>query len=230
MPIPDAQSNETKQYTAWRDGRRQVYAEPRAGADVEHTVVVTLREAYCGTTRQLIYKLANGEKRPVEFSIPPGVATGTRVRYAGHGFGRKKGVSPGDLYLLIAVQESPAFQRQGDNLFHHLSVPAVVLCRGGEVRVKTVDNKLLGLAIPPSTTDGQRFRLAGQGMPQLGKPDHRGDLFVTVKARLPGEREADYGLTDTSWDRDDTFAMLFFAMLFLAGIGAGLFLFWLILD
>jgi DnaJ-class molecular chaperone len=29
------------------------------------------------------------------------------------------------------------------------------------------------------------FRLRGQGMPRLGRPDQRGDLHVAVHARLP---------------------------------------------
>ncbi|MCI0798274.1 MAG: J domain-containing protein, partial [Chloroflexi bacterium] len=38
---------------------------------------------------------------------------------------------------------------------------------------------------PPETQNGQRFRLAGQGMPALNSPDTKGDLYATVKVKLP---------------------------------------------
>src|SRR5688572_29792816 len=58
---------------------------PRRGADVKRVVAVTLREAYCGTTRSLRQQLASGRERPLELKIPPGVDTGTRVRFTGYG-------------------------------------------------------------------------------------------------------------------------------------------------
>ena len=56
---------------------------------------------------------------------------------------------------------------------------------GGEVRIPTVDGRSLALTIPPTTQDGRVFRLRGQGMPHLGRPDQRGDLHAEVHARLP---------------------------------------------
>jgi curved DNA-binding protein len=35
------------------------------------------------------------------------------------------------------------------------------------------------------TQDGRVFRLRGQGMPRLGRPDQKGDLHAEVHARLP---------------------------------------------
>ena len=35
------------------------------------------------------------------------------------------------------------------------------------------------------TPNGKVFRLRGLGMPNLRKPDERGDLYVTVEVRLP---------------------------------------------
>ena len=33
--------------------------------------------------------------------------------------------------------------------------------------------------------NGQTFRLTGLGMPKLGTPEKRGDLFARVRVRLP---------------------------------------------
>jgi DnaJ-class molecular chaperone len=56
---------------------------------------------------------------------------------------------------------------------------------GGEVRVPTPDGRLLALSIPTDTPDGRVFRLRGQGMPHLGKPNERGDLHAAVHVDLP---------------------------------------------
>jgi DnaJ-class molecular chaperone len=43
----------------------------------------------------------------------------------------------------------------------------------------------LRLKIPPTTQNGQVFRLKGHGLPAVGKPDDRGDLYATVDVQLP---------------------------------------------
>ena len=41
------------------------------------------------------------------------------------------------------------------------------------------------LKIPELTQSGQVFRLKGHGMPIVGKPDQRGDLYAAVEIQLP---------------------------------------------
>jgi len=41
------------------------------------------------------------------------------------------------------------------------------------------------LKIPETTQSGQVFRLKGHGMPSIGTPDQRGDLYATVEVQLP---------------------------------------------
>jgi curved DNA-binding protein len=55
---------------------------------------------------------------------------------------------------------------------------------GGEVRVPTLD-RLVMLKIPPKTQADRSFRLRGKGLPRLGQPDSRGDLYARVKLVLP---------------------------------------------
>ena len=55
---------------------------------------------------------------------------------------------------------------------------------GAEVTVPTLTGRV-ALTIPPGTQNGRRFRMAGQGMPELNKPGGRGSLYTTVKAVLP---------------------------------------------
>jgi len=43
----------------------------------------------------------------------------------------------------------------------------------------------LTLTIPTRTNANRSFRIRGKGMPHLGDPDKRGDLFARVKLVLP---------------------------------------------
>jgi DnaJ-class molecular chaperone len=55
---------------------------------------------------------------------------------------------------------------------------------GGEVEVSTID-KTVKLTIPAGTDSGKTFRLKGLGMPKLGSPKKRGDLYATVEITVP---------------------------------------------
>ena len=146
----------------------------RRTAPSEHPVEVTLEEAFQGATRLL--KLGNG--RRLEVKIPPGVDTGSRIHISDDGQHRV------DLYLVVTVQAHPRFQRQGRNLYSQVEVPLEDAVLGGDVAVPTLQGQLF-LTIPPETQNGQRFRLAGQGMPQLNNTGVTGDLYATVSVILP---------------------------------------------
>jgi curved DNA-binding protein len=210
-----------------REARKKANKKPRKGADVTRKVALSLQEAYCGTTRPYTAITAAGQERHAELKIPPGVATGTKVRYTGQGLSGQAGGSPGDLYLLIEVTPHPGVERVGNDLYHRLFVPLAELAHGGIVRVRMLDGRILNLLLPPGTRDGHQFRLAGEGMPQLHQPECRGDLFVTVSAKPLVAGKPTSAATDQTGD--DSFAVVFFAVLFMAGLGAGLFLYWLIL-
>jgi len=144
------------------------------GPAAEHPVEITLEEADRGTTRLLE---PTGGRR-LEVKIPPGVDSGARVHLP-RGGGRQ-----GDIYLVVSVQPHPQFRRQGKDLYCEVPVSLEDAVLGGEVTVPTLRGRV-SLAIPLETQNGQRFRLAGQGMPTLGQPDLRGDLFATVSVKLP---------------------------------------------
>ena len=150
----------------------------------EFQVEVTLEEAFKGAARRL--QLQDG--RRLEVKIPPGVDTGSRVHISAdssHG---------GDFYLIVSVKDHSKYRRQGKVLFVEVEVPLDDAVLGGELTVPTFTSRL-ALTIPAGTQNGRRFRLAGQGMPALNnsastpKSDvgHRGDLFATVKVKLPSK-------------------------------------------
>ncbi len=156
------------------------YAQrPRQGRNTEVAVEITLEEALHGTTRTV-----QTRERRIEARIPPGVATGSRVRLAGQGLPGVSGGSPGDLYLVIEVKPHAQFERNQEDLTCEIPIDIYTAATGGEVRVQTIDGSVT-LKVPPRTQAGQTFRLRGKGMPRLDKPSERGDLYAKARIVLP---------------------------------------------
>jgi molecular chaperone DnaJ len=120
----------------------------------------------------------------VHIDLPPGVATGSRVRVPGRGDAGRFGGPPGDLYIIVNVAEHPFFKRLGDNI--HCVVPLTVseAALGTKIEVPTIDGRAI-VRIPPGTQSGQIFRMRGCGAPSLLNPGMRGDQFVEVKVLVP---------------------------------------------
>ncbi|MDP3947939.1 MAG: J domain-containing protein [bacterium] len=163
-------------------GRRA--GRPQRSLDVEQPVDITLEEAATGATRMVLQDGHGAPSRRLEVRIPPGVATGSRIRVAGEGAaadGRK-----GDLYLVLTVRPHERFERKGDDLHTEVEAPLTLAILGGEIEVPALGRKI-ALKIPPLTQNGRVFRLAGLGMPRLNAPSVRGDLFARVSVRLPAK-------------------------------------------
>ena len=157
---------------------------PRQGRDVEHEIELGLEDALAGATRRLSMT-HDGHARTVDVRIPPGVGEGSRVRIAGEGEQGTGGAQAGDLYLRIRLGPHPKFERRGKDLYTHVAVPLTTAVLGGEAEVQTLGGKSLRLKIPPTTQNGQVFRLKGHGMPTTKKPDQTGDLYATADVQLP---------------------------------------------
>jgi DnaJ-class molecular chaperone len=159
---------------------------PRKGRDREYPVSVSLAEAVSGATRTVTIQQPGGPTQTLEVKIPAGVADGSRVRMAGKGGAGANGGPAGDLYLVISLQPDQRFRREGDELHTVVEVPLYQALLGGEVFVPTPKGGRLALKLPPETQNGQRFRLAGQGLPRLGS-QQRGDLFAEISVVLPSQ-------------------------------------------
>lgn len=151
---------------------------PIHGRDIEHEVTITLEEAYRGTERIL-----NRGDKQLTVRIPPGAKTGTRVRVSGKGEGGYDGGQPGNLYLSVRVADHPQYERQDDDLYREIEVDVYTAVLGGELRVPTLAGDVR-LKIPPGTQSGQKFRLAGRGMPRL-RGGSKGDMYVVVQIQVP---------------------------------------------
>lgn len=121
--------------------------------------------------------------RKITVKIPPGIATGQRLRMYSEGEHGTAGGPPGDLYVVVHVQEHPLFHREGDDLYCEVPVTFPLLALGGELRVATVKDEEI-VTLPSGTQTGARFKLRGKGMPNVSGRGH-GDLYVIARAAVP---------------------------------------------
>ena len=122
-------------------------------------------------------------ERKLGVKIPAGIATGQQLRLSGEGEHGSAGGPPGDLYVVVHVQEHPFFQREGDDLYCEMPINFPTLALGGDVKVPTMKDRA-ELSIPAGTQPGARFRIRGKGMPNVNGRGH-GDLHVIARAAVP---------------------------------------------
>ena len=66
--------------------------------------------------------------------VPEGIEDGMRMRIAGAGHQGDPGAPPGDLYVMIRVEDDPELMRDGDDLVHRMKVTFVDAALGSEGR------------------------------------------------------------------------------------------------
>lgn len=154
------------------------------GRDIEHSLELSLTDSFHGVTKRIAIE-STGRKRTVGVRIPVGVRNGSRVRIVNKGEPGRNGGPAGDLYLKTRIRPHQEFERKGQDLHTRVSISVTTAILGGEAQVPTIDGRSLRLKVPASTQRGQMLRLSGQGMPSLGKPNNRGDLYAIIEIKIP---------------------------------------------
>lgn len=123
------------------------------------------------------------EMRELSVRIPPGVDSGNRLRLRGEGGPGIYGGPPGDLYVVLHVEDDPEFDRDGPNLLLSHKITMVQAALGAKIEVNGLDGPVQ-LEIPRGTQSGELFRLAGLGLPEVNS-SRKGDLLVEIKVLIP---------------------------------------------
>jgi molecular chaperone DnaJ len=137
----------------------------------------------------------SGAQRSVKrmrVNIPAGVKDGSRIRLAGKGepvFGPAQpggeAGSPGDLYVITRVSESPVFKRNGDNLEVEVPLTIPEALQGAVIEVPTL-NGSKRLRVPPGTKHGTVQRLRGEGPARLSAKGN-GDIHYRFVLEVPSQ-------------------------------------------
>jgi molecular chaperone DnaJ len=134
----------------------------------------------CPTCRGLGQTKAD---RILTVKVPPGVETGTRLKLTGEGEAGVRGGPPGDLYVVILVQEHPIFRRHGDDLYCEVPISFTQAALGAQIEIPTLSGRAV-LKIPPGTQTGMELRIRGKGFPNM-RGHGRGDLLARIFVEVP---------------------------------------------
>jgi len=189
-------------------------AAPKKGDDANLKLAISLREAAAGTEAKLEFGVpqtcpqcqgqgivssgggvrtcptcgGRGHTNRLESlkaKIPAGIKDGQKVRLKGKGSPGENGGPSGDLLVQVSINPDPVFTRKERDLYADLPVSLYDLMLGGQVEAPTLTGRAQ-LKVPAGTQNGTRMRLKGQGMPAT-KKEAAGDLYVAIKAVLPGK-------------------------------------------
>lgn len=175
---------------------------PKRGSDINEEVSITLKEVSQGTERIVNVmhttacphckgrKFINGaecpkcngtgeqnEIRKITVKIPKGIKNGTKLRIKNEGNQGENGGANGDLFLKVKIESSENYYYQDGNTVLEVPITPFEAVLGGSISVST-SNGTISLKLPEKTHNGQKFRLAGQGL-------NSSDLIVKVYIEIP---------------------------------------------
>lgn len=127
--------------------------------------------------------------RRLVVKIPAGVDTGSQIRLSGEGEAGVRSGQPGDLYVVLRVKAHPHLTRHDQDVVYELRVNMVQAALGDRIEIPTLEGQV-EIAIPAATQNGQSFRLAGRGMPDV-RGGRRGDQYVVVQVVIPKDLTAE---------------------------------------
>ncbi len=119
----------------------------------------------------------------VSFNIPAGADTGSYLRKPGYGEASRNGGAPGDLIVVIKVENSKLFKRKNFDLYVEVPISFKTAALGGKVKVPLIDD-VLEYTIPEGTQSGKVFFVRNKGI-KTGRGT--GDLYIVVTVEVPSK-------------------------------------------
>jgi len=123
-----------------------------------------------------------GESR-VEVEIPPGVSTGEYLNLRGQGNAGIQGGPPGDLHVILEVEDPPGFERVGRDVVTEVHLSPARAALGGMITVPTLEGEAT-LRVPSGVQHGTLLRMKGKGLPPL-HGGARGSQLVRALVVVP---------------------------------------------
>lgn len=153
------------------------------GQDYETEIKLSVCDVVNGS-RKTITINRNGAPEQLSISIPKGLVTGKKIRLKGKGENSPYGGQPGDLYIKANVIADNKYSASGNDVTVSEDIKLSQAVLGCELKVKTPDDSIFSLKIPPGTNHKAKFRIPEKGIPFMNK-NKKGNLFVQVNIEMP---------------------------------------------
>lgn len=167
-------------------GQRSRRQQQAKGTDLRYTLNISFEDSALGVEKIISFIRHRGgkeESAKLAVNVPAGVKEGQRLKLSGEGDLPSGASSPGDLYVIMHIQEHPLFKRNENDVILDLPISFTDAIIGTNVEVPTLTGKAM-IRIPPGTHSGQTFRLKGKGFPKIGGFGS-GDMLVKVLVDTP---------------------------------------------
>ena len=122
------------------------------------------------------------ERKTIDLKIPKDIHDGQILRLKGLGQPGSQGGQPGDLHLVLHLEDDDTYRHRGGAIEGDLPIAPWEALEGTKALVRTAKGEV-EVKIPAGSRSGSRLRLRGQGLGD-GKGGH-GDFYVVVRIALP---------------------------------------------
>lgn len=155
--------------------------QPQRGDNIEYNLDVTLEEAFRGAEKTI--SLGRGGEK-ILVRVPPGIATGQKLRLPGKAHPGKHGGTAGDVFITLRVVPHEVFSRDGDDLTVLADIKYTEAVLGTTVEVPTICGETKRVKVPAGSGQNTKIRLKGYGMPRF-KGAGRGDSYLRLSIIIP---------------------------------------------
>ena len=143
-------------------------------------------QGYCANTKK--------ERKVLEVHIDKGMKNSSKIVFRGMADERPN-MEPGDINFIVQEKEHAVFKRKGADLLVKKAVSLNEALCGFEWSITHLDGRQLvikskpGEVIKPITSEGSPFVkiVPDEGMPSLGNPFVKGNLYVIFTVQFPGD-------------------------------------------
>lgn len=123
------------------------------------------------------------EIKKIRIKIPAGVKNGDKIKIKEQGNMNSTNKKRGDLYVIFAVKESPAYRREGDDIYFKQKINFVQAILGSKINVSTPEG-VVAVKIPEGTKSGDILKVKGFGARNI-KTGRKGDFFIEIDVEVP---------------------------------------------
>lgn len=165
------------------------YRRTQQNRDIKVSLTVSLEDIIKTQKKTISVTLASGQREIIEVDIPVGVKNNTFIKYNRLGDNTITTEPRGDLYVNIAVEPHPIFERVNNDLVIHKTIDCIDAMLGSTVTIKTLDKRKLSVTIHKGTQNGTVLKLTGEGLQTIDRSGHHtrfGDMHVVVDVNIPG--------------------------------------------
>ena len=162
---------------------------PKVGTTVSNISLVdasvSIHDAIQGARRTIEIPGPNGEPRKISVVIPPGVRSGSIIRF------RRKEDPSEEIVVVVQVEHHPWLSISERGLTMEIPLTVSEAITGGKIQIPSLGDPLL-VTVEPGTQSGREVRLKQQGI--IHRDGSRGNLFVRFIVKVP-ESDTSTGAT-----------------------------------